>query len=57
LIIGIAVPNRSVQTGSNFLVVFDGTHWTEDAQKGAEELRAKHGIFANIEALSRLHIR
>jgi hypothetical protein len=57
LIIGIALPNRSVETGSYFLIVFDGTHWTEDAQKGAEELRAELGIFANIEAVTREHIR
>jgi hypothetical protein len=57
LIIGISVPNHSVQIGSHFLIVFDGTHWTEDAQKGAEELRTKQGIFANVEAITRSHIR
>jgi hypothetical protein len=57
LIIGVAVPNRSIAKGSYLLVVFDGTHWTENAQKGAEELRAKQGIFANIEAVTRRHIR
>jgi hypothetical protein len=60
LIIGVALPNRTaaeaLDTKSHFLVVFDGTKWTDDAQRGAEALRAEQGIFGNLEALPRHHI-
>ena len=34
VIIGIAFPNRTATTTSHFLITFDGTKWTEEAQKG-----------------------
>jgi hypothetical protein len=56
VIIGIAFPNHTATPTSYFLAIFDGTKWTEQAQKGAEALRAERGIFGNLEKLDRRHV-
>ena len=60
LIIGVALPNRSAEKAleikSRFLVVFDGTKWTDEAQRGAEALRHEYGIFDNLEELTYRHV-
>jgi len=60
LIIGVALANRNpketLEPQSRFLVVFDATKWTDEAQRGAEELRQEHGIFDDLEELTYCHV-
>jgi hypothetical protein len=57
LLIGVAFPNRAAAETSYFLVVFDGTKWTEDAQRGAEILRTEKGILRDLQPTTRRHVR
>ena len=57
LLIGLAFPNRAATETSYFLVVFDGTKWTEDAQRGAEILRSEKGILRDLQPTTRRHVR
>jgi hypothetical protein len=56
LVMGICLPNRSAEDTAIFTFLHEKVVWTEAHQQHALRLR-EDGIFANLQALHRVHIR
>src|SRR5438445_10892542 len=56
VIIGIGLPNRTVDTNLKMMAVFDGTGWTDEDQKAAERLQVEDWIFKELVPVHHHHV-
>lgn len=56
LVLGICLPNREANDTAEYVVVHDGSSWSDEDRVMALELR-KDGIFDQLETNNRTHIR